>query len=96
MLAGLTLSTKIWFLPAEDLFIVSLIPIDEPGDFSISIKRGPFEFFIESIILNNYCYQFYKLNLNKKKTKQMLHWPTIAESYSIKNRVVPLHCLIIL
>ena len=51
MLAGLTLSTKIWFFPVcDDLDEVNLMPIDEPGDFSISIRSGPFEFFIESWI----------------------------------------------
>ncbi len=49
MLADLTLSTRIWLFPFDaDLIWVNLMPIWEPGDFSISIKRGPFEFFIES------------------------------------------------
>ena len=50
MLADLTLSTRIWLLPVVvDLVWVNLMPIWEPGDFSISIKSGPFEFFIESL-----------------------------------------------
>ena len=51
MLAGFALSTKIWFFPFWDDFVaVNLMPMDEPGDYSISIKRGPFEFLIESKI----------------------------------------------
>lgn len=35
----------------DDLAIVSLMPMDEPGDFSISMSSGPLEFLIESFLL---------------------------------------------
>ncbi len=57
MLAGLTYSTIIWFL-LELLPMFNVIPIEEPGDFSISIRSGPLEFLIESQKKKNF---FFKL-----------------------------------
>jgi hypothetical protein len=91
ILADLTLSIIIIERVFRIHFCVKLIPIIDPGDFSISIKSGPVEFLTLSIHSKKI---FFFVIILYRDLFEFL--PTIATSYSIRNRVVLRHCFIIL
>ncbi len=84
ILAGLTLSITIIERLFRNHFCVKLIPIVEPGDFSISINNGP----VACLTLSKDMHTF---DFNQILMKIFI-LPTIATSYSIRNNVVPRHC----